>query len=248
MIVMNMNEAAEIKPNKGKNLEIVVDGETYLRLPIKTPLLTDKTDLVETTRKYAGPYLKPGDLLFVSEKVVAVAQGRIINMNDVKPTKLARFLARKVRNNYGTKDFKGFGHGTPMAMQLFIEEAGIPRVLFAAAIAAITRPLGIKGAFYLICGKMAKSVDCPMSFSILEYAHYAKLAPKDPDGVAKKIKAALDYETVILDANYLGAFSLGKSTRRLSERFIGKLFRDNPLGQSDEMTPICIVRKKTASA
>jgi len=241
-----MNETLEIQPNKGKKLEIEVDGETYLRLPIKTPLLTDKTDLIEAVRKYAGPHLRPGDLLFVSEKVVCVTQGRIINMNDVRPTKLARFLARKVRNNYGTKDFKGFGHGTPMAMQLFIEEAGYPRVLFAAAISAITRPLGIKGAFYLICGKMAKSVDCPMSFSILEYAHYAKLAPRDPDGVARKIKAGFGNETVILDANYIGAFSLGKSTRHLSEKFIGKLFRDNPLGQADEMTPICVVRKKTA--
>jgi hypothetical protein len=230
------------KPNPGKNLTIDVDGTTYLRLPIKTPLITEKSDLLELLEQYAAPYLRPGDILFVSEKVVTVAQGRVINLNDIKPTKLARFLAGKVRNNYGTKDFKGFGHGTPMAMQLFIEEAGIPRVLFAAAVSAVTRPLGIKGAFYWICGKRAKSVDCPMSFSILEYAHYAKLAPHDPDGVAKKIKAEFGIETVILDANYLGAFSLGKSTRKISESFIGKAFRDNPLGQSDEMTPFCILR------
>ncbi|MDO8304149.1 MAG: coenzyme F420-0:L-glutamate ligase [Sedimentisphaerales bacterium] len=238
-----MTEILSIVPNKGKKLEIEFDGQKYLRLPIKTPLLSEKTDLAETIRKYAGPYLKPGDLLFVSEKVVCVTQGRIINMNDVKPTKLARLLARRVRTGYGTANFRGFGHSTPQAMQLFIDEAGIPRVLFATAIAALTRPLGIKGAFYLICGKMAKSVDCPMSFAILEYAHYAKLAPKDPDGVARKLKAEFGNETVILDANYIGAFSLGKSTRALSEKFIGKLFRDNPLGQADEMTPICIVRK-----
>ena len=83
-----------------------------------------------------------------------------------------------------------------------------------------------------------------MSFLILEYAHSVKLAPDDPSGAAKKIKALLgNYEVVILDANYRGAFSLGKSTRAISEQFIGKLFRDNPLGQSDEMTPFCIVRK-----
>jgi hypothetical protein len=234
----------EFRPNPGKNLEISVDGVMYLRLPVKTPLLTEKSDLLETIKQYAGPYIQSGDILCVSEKVVAVTQGRVINMNDIKPSKLARFLARRVRNNYGTKDFKGFGHGTPMAMQLFIEEAGYPRVLFAAAVSAVTRPLGIKGAFYYLCGKLAKSVDCPMSFSILEYAHYAKRAPKDPSGVAKKIRAALGCETVILDANYLGAFSLGKSARGISERFIGKLFTDNPAGQSDEMTPFLIVRKK----
>jgi hypothetical protein len=237
----------EIKPNPGKNLEINVDGATYLRLPVKTPLLTEKSGLIGAIKQYAGPYLEPDDILFVSEKVVAVTQGRVINMNDIKPSKLARFLARKVDNNYGTKDFKGFGHGTPMAMQLLIEEAGYPRVLFAAAVAAVTRPLGIKGAFYYLCGKLAKSVDCPMSFSILEYAHYAKRAPKNPNGVAKAIRAALGCEAVILDANYIGAFSLGKTTHRISEKFIGKLFADNPAGQGSEMTPFLIVRKKKAA-
>jgi hypothetical protein len=242
-----MTAPSIFRPNHGKNIEIDVDGLTYLRLPIRTPLLTDKTDLVHAIGKYAAPHLTPGDLLFISEKVVSVTQGRVINMNDIKPSKLARFLARRIRNNYGTKDFRGFGHGTPMAMQLFIEEAGYPRVLFAAGMAAATRPLGIKGAFYWICGKRAKSVDCPMSFSILEYAHYAKLAPEDPGGVARRIRTAFGCETIILDANYLGAFSLGKSSRAVSEKFIGQLFRDNPLGQSDEMTPFCIVRKKEMS-
>lgn len=238
-------ESRLFKPNKGKTLEINVDAETYLRLPVKTGLITDKDNLADLLKKYVAPYLQPNDIVFVSEKALTVTQGRIVNMNDIKPSRLARFLARRVRNNYGTKDFKGFGHGTPMAMQLFIEEAGLLRVLFAAAVSAATRPFGIKGAFYFLCGKRAKSIDCPMSFSILEYAHYAKRAPLHPDKVAREIKEKLGHEAVILDANYLGAFSLGKSTGKISEKFIGKLFMDNPLGQSDEMTPFCIVRKKS---
>jgi hypothetical protein len=164
-------------------------------------------------------------------------------MSNIKTTPLARFLARNVKNQYGKKDFHGFGHGTDMAMQLVLEEAGYPRVLFAAAISALTRPLGIHGLFYQICGERAKSIDCPMSFLILEYAHFAKLAPDDPSGAAMSIKKHLGHEAVILDANYRGAFSLGKSTRGIPEEFIQKLFADNPLGQSDEMTPFCIVRK-----
>lgn len=239
-----LNDKTIFKANPGKTLEIDVDGVVYLRLPIKTPLFTEKTDLREALKKYAAPHLQSGDILFVSEKVVAVTQGRVININNIKPTRFARFLARKVDNKYGTKDFRGFGHGTPMAMQLFIEQAGLLRVLFAAAVSAVTRPLGIKGAFYYICGKLAKSVDCPMSFSILEYAHYAKLAPKDSDKVAREIKERYGNDAVILDANYRGAFSLGKSSRGIKEKFIQELFRDNPLGQADELTPFCIVRKK----
>ena len=130
-----------------------------------------------------------------------------------------------------------------MAMQLFIEEAGYPRIFLAAVVSAITRPLGIKGAFYYISGKRAKSIDCPMSFSILEYAHYAKLAPADPQGVARKIKEKFGNDVVIIDANYRGAFSLGKTNRSISEKFIQEAFRDNPAGQSDEMTPFFILRK-----
>ncbi len=231
-------------PNPGKKIEIDVDGVIYLRLPIKTRIITMRdTDILPITDEYLRPHLKEGDIIFVSEKALTITQGRVVDMSDIKPTAFARFLARNVGNYYGTTDFHGFGHGTDLAMQLFVEEAGYLRILFAAAVSAVTRPLGIRGLFYRICGLRAKSIDCPMSFLILEYAHSAKLAPNDPSGAARKIKELLGHETVILDANYRGAFSLGKSTRALTERFIGELFRDNPLGQSDEMTPFCIVRK-----
>ena len=234
----------EFVANPGKNLTIDVDGMAYLRLPIKTRIITTKDiDILSLLDEYVKPHLKTGDLIFVSEKALTVTQGRIVNMSDIKTTPFARFLARNVQNRYGKDDFHGFGHGTDMAMQLLLEEAGYPRVLFAAAVSALTRPLGIRGLFYQICGERAKSIDCPMSFLILEYAHYAKLAPNDPSGVARSIKERLGHETIILDANYRGAFSLGKSTHAISEEFIQKLFKDNPLGQSDEMTPFCLVRR-----
>jgi hypothetical protein len=235
----------EYVPNPGKKIEIEVDGILYRRLPIKTRLITMRdTDLLPLVDEYVRPHLQEGDVVFVSEKALTITQGRVVDMSDIKPTPFARFLARHVGNYYGTDDFHGFGHGTDLAMQLFIEEAGYLRIFFAALVSAVTRPFGIRGLFYRICGVRAKSIDCPMSFLILQYAHSAKLAPNDPDGAARAIKNRLDgHETVILDANYRGAFSLGKSTRSISENFIGKLFRDNPLGQSDEMTPFCIVRK-----
>ena len=232
-------------PNPGKRLEIEVDGVVYERLPVKTRIITtDDTDILPLIDEYVKPYVKPGDVIYVSEKALAITQGRVVDMSTVKPTPLARFLGSRVGNAYGTSDFRGFGHGTALAMQLFVEEAGLPRVLFAAAVSAVTRPLGIKGMFYRICGKRAKSIDCPMSFLVLEYAHSVKLAPNDTNGVARRIKRSTGCDAVILDANYRGAFSLGKSSRDISELFIGKLFADNPAGQSDEMTPFVIVRKK----
>jgi hypothetical protein len=243
--VVRAPKRGEFVPNPGKKLDIMVNGVSYVRLPVKTRLITmQDTDIVPLIREYVSPYVRPGDMVFVSEKALTITQGRVVDMGTVVPSRLARTLARNVGNYYGSGNFRGFGHGTAIAMQLFIEEAGYARVVFAALLSAFTRPLGIRGLFYRVCGKRAKSIDCPMSFLILEYAHSVKLAPQDPSDAARRIKQELGgNEVVILDANYRGAFSLGKSSRAISESFIGELFRDNPLGQSDEMTPFCIVRK-----
>lgn len=231
-----------LAPNTGKKLEEVVNGVAYLRLPIKTRLIKVGDNLIELLEEYVAPHIRSGDILFISEKVVCVTQGRIIRSDEVKTSWLARFLSSKVRNYAGTPQFRGLGHGTAPAMQLLIEEAGYPRVLFAAFISAITRPLGINGAFYYLVGKLAKSIDCPMSWTIEEFKDYAKRAPLKPNEVAREIRDKFGVETVIVDANYRGAFSLGKSMSAISEKFIRELLSDNPAGQDSEMTPFFLIR------
>jgi hypothetical protein len=237
-----------MEANPGKKLEMQVGGEQYLRLPIKTRLITTKDNLMQLLDEYVRPNLQTGDLIFISEKIVCITQGRIVKTAEVKTSWLARLLSSKVRNGVGTPNFKGLGHGTPPAMQLLIEEAGYPRVIFAAAVAAVTRPLGIKGAFYYLVGKQAKSIDCPMSWTIPEFKDMAKRAPKDPNGVAREVKNRLGEEAVIVDANYRGAFSLGKSSSAVSERFVQAILADNPAGQDSEMTPLFLIRKAALQA
>lgn len=242
-------------PNKGKVLEAEAAGVRYLRIPIKTRLIQVGDDLFDLLTEYVAPHLTldprqgdgASDMLFVSEKIVCITQGRIVRKDEVRTSWFARFLSRQVRNHLGTPKFRGFGHGTAPAMQLLIEEAGYPRVLFAAAVAAVTRPLGIKGAFYYLVGKQAKSIDCPMSFTLAPYTEYAKRAPLQPNDVARKIRDRFGAETVIVDANYRGAFSLGKSDGAPKEKFIREVLHDNPAGQDSEMTPFFIIRKVSRS-
>ena len=229
--------------NKNKQLSIDVDGVSYNRIPIKTHLITVDDDLLKLVEKYVVPHLISGDCLFISEKIVAITQGRIILIRDVKPSRFAKFLAKRIGVNFGTKKFRGFGLGTPPAMQLAIQEAGIPRILLGAILAAIAKPFGIKGMFYRIIGPEAKSIDCPASYILWPYHQYAKLAPLNPENVAKSVTKETKHETVIIDANYIGVSVLGKSSSNLSDHFAEKVFRDNPLGQGDEQTPLCIVRK-----
>lgn len=234
---------SDLMPNKGKKLETIVAGVRYVRLPIKTRLIEPGDDLMNLLTEYTAPHLRAGDILFVSEKVVCVCQKRLIRADAVKTYWLAHLLSKRVRNHVGTPQFRGMGHGTAPAMQLLIEEAGYLRTLFAAFVSALTRPLGIKGAFYYLVGKQAKSIDCPMSWTIEEFKDYAKRAPFKPNQVARDIREKFGVEAVIVDANYRGAFSLGKSTSAITEKFIQELLHDNPAGQDSEMTPFFLVRR-----
>ena len=144
------------QPNEGKNLVIDVDGVNYARLPVKTHIITSQDDIFTIVKQYVLPHLKEGDMVFLSERIVAITQGRAFPIKDIKPSWLASFLVKFVH-----KSPYGIGLGSPWTMELAIREAGILRILFAAFVAAITKPFGIKGLFYIIAGKSVAEIDGP---------------------------------------------------------------------------------------
>lgn len=82
--------------NEGKNEIIEVDGVKYQRLAIRTHVITDKDDVCDVIEKYAKPYAKPDDIVFMTEKAVACTQRRAIPMKDIHPRPLAKFLCKFV--------------------------------------------------------------------------------------------------------------------------------------------------------
>jgi F420-0:gamma-glutamyl ligase-like protein len=228
----------DLKPNPGKNLYIEFDGCKYARFPVKTHIVTKDDDIVVICKKYAGPYLQNNDLLFISERIVAISQGRAFPIQDIKPSLLAKFLVKFVH-----KSPYGIGLGSPWTMELAIKEAGVLRIIMGALAAAVTKPFGIRGVFYKVVGKHINAIDGPCDYTLPPYNKYAKLGPAEPDKVAKKIKTEINHDVVIIDANDLGVAVLGKSDKNISDVFCKNVFKDNPLGQSSEQTPLCIVRK-----
>ncbi len=225
-------------PNEGKQIEIEYEGARYARLPIKTHIVTDKDNIVQMAKQYVMPHLQSGDMLFISERIVAISQGRAYPIKDIKPSRMANFLVKYVH-----KSPYGIGLGSPWTMELAIREAGFVRILFAAFVSAVTKPFGMKGVFYNVVGKNINAIDGPCSYTLPPYNEYAKLGPKDPDKVARQIKEEIKCEVVIIDANDLGVNVLGRSDKMITDAFCYGVFRDNPLGQSKEQTPLCIVRK-----
>ncbi|MFH0912077.1 MAG: coenzyme F420-0:L-glutamate ligase [Patescibacteria group bacterium] len=228
----------ELVANAGKNLVIEIGGKQYARFPIKTHIITKDDDILEVCKKYAGSHLMPDDILFISERIVAISQGRAFPIKEIKPSALANFLV-----NFVHKSPYGIGLASPWTMELAIREAGVPRILLAAIAAAVTKPFGLKGVFYRMAGSNVNAIDGPCSYTLPPYNEYAKLAPADPKAVAESIRKSLGNEVIIIDANDLGVAILGKSSSEITDNFCRQVFQDNPLGQSSEQTPLCIVRK-----
>jgi len=224
--------------NPGKQLIININGVKYARYPIKTKLITpaDK-NLLSIIKQYAVPYLQAGDILFISEKMAAITQGRAWPFDKIKAGFLARFLSRRVYKNPA-----GIGLSIPETMQMAITEVGCPRILIAAVISFLTKPFGWRGLFYHIAGRRAAAIDGPVPYAIPPYNTYASLGPKNPKFLARQLADILKTPVVIVDANDLGVEVLGAS-RGLVKKLICQILSDNPLGQSDESTPIGIIRE-----
>lgn len=257
-----VQEKGELEANEGKDLDIKVSSEEYRRYPLRTTLVSAKDNLQEfvTNRlgtffhalhadKTHGMYESHDWYLLISEKIVAITQGRSYFVWDIQPGWWARFLSKRV-----TKTPYGIGLGSPWTMQLAIQEVGLPKILYASVGGAIGKVIGKRGAFYNLVGSDIRAIDGPTEYSVYPSNVSAKLAPKDPDKVAEQLTEAIRKSlpksaaehfkgVVVIDSNDIGRNVLGQNTDKPGKLF-EDIFGDNPLGQADQQTPLCVVFKK----
>lgn len=228
-----------MQANEGKALEASVDGKSYARIPLRTRVIMPNDDLDSVITEYAKDAVQPGDLLFVTEKIVAITQGRSYRLDEITPRPLARFLSRYVvRTSYG------IGLGMPETMEMALRECGTIRILFAAGVSAVTKAFGRKGDFYRIAGDKARSIDGPTSGTIPPYNKAVVLGPERPREVAAHLKGLIGggVEVAVVDINDIGGNILGSTLLKVRENQLVAILRDNPLGQGHQSTPLGIVR------
>ncbi len=226
--------------NAGKALTVEIDGSQYSRIPIRTRVVLPGDDLDAFIREYATDAVQPGDIFFVTEKIVAITQGRSYRLDEITPRKLALFLSQ-----YVTRTPHGIGLGMPETMEMALRECGTIRILAAAAVSAVTKAFGRKGDFYRIAGDKARAIDGPTDGTIPPYNEAVVLGPERPNDVARHIKQMLGgaAEVAVVDINDLGGNILGSTLDRAGDRRLVAILKDNPLGQGHESTPLGVVRR-----
>jgi hypothetical protein len=226
------------EPKAAKSVEgwtqVKVAGVSYQRLPLQTRWLDDTDDLMLALKESLEP-ARPGDTVAISEKVVILLTGQTVDINTVHPGRLARLLARHVRPRTDSR-----GLAVTEKMEYVVRTVGFRRIIPATIGCALTRPLGIHGAFYRIAGPIARDIDGGRP--PYEHVLFPPLDAKVAQTICADLEQALDLGVSIVDLNDFGGSIRAVSPRSLSAKTLAAVLSDNPLGQRLTCTPFVLVR------
>jgi hypothetical protein len=208
-------------------------------IPVRTRLIVKGDDLVAVLREALRGLARPGDVVAIAETAVAIAQGRFIGAETIRPSRLARVLARRAGALATINQ--------PESLQLVIDQVGAWRVFGAAVLQVAGRAVGRRGVFYELLGEAIAAID-GYTGTLPPYERAIVLGPAEPDRVSAELAAALDLHIAIVDANDLRrAKALGASPRVVREAVESALL-GNPAGNGDEQTPLVILAWRGAGA
>ncbi len=244
----------DITPNEDKKLIIEINGQKWTRYPIKTHFITSEDSFEDVISKYVLPLAKSGDIIALGQKIVSILQKRIIYKKDVKVGFWAKFLSK-----FAKKTPYGFSVGNPLKMQVAINMAGFPRIFWAGICSIVAKLFGISGTFYRVAGHQINELDGFYGKFYPQYADIGILGPINCDSLCDRLREKFGGSTMlttnpeqsrriglsffIADVNDLGANILGRSKDLIGqENMLLKILKDNPAGQSNEQTPIIIIR------
>lgn len=202
-------------------------------IPVRTPLIKEGDDLPAVVCESLRGMISAADVVCVSETAVAIAQGRSIRAEAIRPGRLARMLSRRA-GSYATVN-------QPESMQLVLESAGAWKVLTAAAAAAAGRLIGRRGDFYRILGSEVAEVD-GYTGTMPPYERHIVLGPEDPAGAAEAIALACAANACIVDANDLGKAEILGASASVNQAAVRMCLVCNPAGNADEQTPVVLLK------
>jgi hypothetical protein len=208
-------------------------------IPVRTRLIVKGDDLVALLREALAGLARPGDVVAIAETAVAIAQGRFIGAETIRPSRLARVLARRAGALATINQ--------PESLQLVIDQVGAWRVFGAAVLQVAGRAVGRRGVFYELLGEAIAAID-GYTGTLPPYERAIVLGPAEPDRVSTELAAALGLHVAIVDANDLRrAKALGASPGIVREA-VERALLGNPAGNGDEQTPLVVIAWRGSGA
>ena len=215
------------------------DGRQYDRFAIQTHFVEVGESQTALVEKYVRPLYREGDVLSFGAKVMAMCTKNVRTRDEVRPGFWANFLWRFAGINH-----TGVGMHEPYKLQLVIDMCGLPRVLLAVFCSAVTKPFGVHGVFYKVCGKGVGGIDgFYFRSSFDRYKELALINPDNPVELCDALEKDTGIPVVLMDANDIEQNQLGKCHDfPLTDAQIQDAMQDNPSGQGDELTPLILIR------
>jgi F420-0:gamma-glutamyl ligase len=202
-------------------------------LPVRTRLIERGDDIAELVAAAVSGIARPGDVVAVAETAVAIAQGRLIPAETVRPGKLALFLAPRAGAASTVNQ--------PESLQIVIDKVGAPKVVIAALLQVVGRFIGVRGGFYRVLGETIAEID-GYTGTLPPYETTIVLGPEAPDRIASEIAKRLGTHALIVDANDLGIAKILGASPGVSRANAEAALRHNPHGNGDEQTPIVVLK------
>ena len=201
-------------------------------IPVRTPLVRTGDDLAALVAAAVRGITSPGAVVVVSETAVAIAQGRSVAAETIRPSKLAYLLAARAGALATINQ--------PESLQLVIDDVGALRVIFAAIAQVFGRVIGRRGVFYEVLGESISAID-GYTGTLPPFDRTIVFGPERPNEAAQEIADRCGAACAIVDANDLGRVNVLGASARVARDVVDLALRDNPHGNGDEQTPVVIL-------
>jgi hypothetical protein len=209
-------------------------------IPVRTRLVEAGEDLAALVAEAVASIASAGAVVALSETAVAIAQGRAISAATIRPSRLAYALSTRAGVLATVNQ--------PESLQLVIESAGLPKVLWAAFCHVVGRLIGLRGLFYRVLGSEIAVID-GYTGTLPPFEGTIVLGPERPEEVAQAIadRCGPGVGAVVVDANDLGKAVVLGASHGVATELVTRALRSNPHGNGDEQTPIVVLIWRGAS-
>ncbi len=226
-LLVNLN-----RHNKKELIEIPLKLG-YKAIAVKTDLLGSFDNPIETVMDYCKNVTRKKDILTIGETPLAIMQGRYVAPQNLEYNIFSKILCYFFHPTSSL--------ATACGMQLLIDKIGVTRITISLILGFLFKCIGIKGVFYRLTGFESSLID-DISGTVVPYDKSIVMGPINTKLFCDKLSKQLEVEVAVVDVNDLGGVKILASSNNSINNILKEILKVNPAGNSDEKTPIVLIR------